>query len=112
VVIDTRRAGTLQDKDVFVSHRAVNLDRGLEREKLGDMARRELDAESALFSFWCNYTLSIKCSYPLNKERRAKDTPRSDRFSEPRVRVAREELDAVARVVHVRSKESRGVGEV
>lgn len=60
MIIDTRRAGTLQDKDVFISHRAVDLDRGLEREKLGDMARRELDAESALFSFVCiAYTLTL-----------------------------------------------------
>lgn len=46
VVVDRRRAGTLDDEDVLISHRAVDLHRRLEREELGDVAWREGDTEA------------------------------------------------------------------
>ena len=50
MIIDTRRTRALQDKDILITDRRVDLDRGLEREKLGDMARCELDTQSVHFS--------------------------------------------------------------
>lgn len=52
MVVDRRRAGTLDDEHVLISHRAVDLHRRLEREELGDVAWREGDAEAEGAAWW------------------------------------------------------------
>jgi hypothetical protein len=46
VVVDIRGRGRLEDEDVLVTDRLVDLDRGLKREELGDMAGGKLDTEA------------------------------------------------------------------
>lgn len=94
MVIDTRRTGTLQDKDILVSDGTVDLDRGFEREKFGDMARRELDPESA-----CQLSFDLRAQGTAVLYG-AWDAPLRDGLCELGVTVAREELDGVAGIVH------------
>ena len=49
VVVDRWRAGRLEDEHVLISDRRVDLHARLERQKLGDMARRQSDSESVGF---------------------------------------------------------------
>lgn len=64
MVVDIRGRGGLEDEDVLVTDRLVDLDRRLERQELGDMAWGELNAKSVVRSLrW-----SSKSGWSLGRE--------------------------------------------